>query len=294
MRLYDTRRGDVVDFSAGPTVSLYVCGITPYDATHLGHAATYITFDVLQRRLLDRGHMVRYVRNVTDVDDDMLRAAAARGVHYLDLALAGTARFDADMTALNCLPPWSEPRATGAIANIRGLVDRLLGCGAAYLVDGHGFFDTSVPADFGDLAGVGHARMREIAGAWGEQPDDPRKRHPLDFVLWRPAQAGEPAWEARWGRGRPGWHVECSAIALRELGPTIDLHGGGIDLLYPHHESVRVQCEVATGQPFVRHWLPIPYLICPFLDSLTKMAAVRLRWKSTPVPLPMILKRNLS
>ena len=255
MRLYDTGRGEIVDFTPGPLVTLYVCGITPYDATHLGHAATYVTYDVLQRRLLDRGHEVRYVRNITDVDDDMLRAATARGVHYLDLAFAETARFDADMAALNCLEPWSEPRATGAIANIRGLIDTLLTGGAAYVVDGFVYFDTSVPVDFGALAGVGHERMREIAGAWGEGPDDPRKRNPLDFVLWQPSRPGEPSWEARWGQGRPGWHVECSAIVLRELGPTIDLHGGGIDLLYPHHESVKVQCEAATGQPLVRHWL---------------------------------------
>ncbi len=255
MRLYDTGRGEVVDFEPGPTVTMYVCGITPYDATHLGHAATYVTYDVLQRRLIDLGHEVRYVRNITDVDDDMLRAAAARDIHYLDLAFGETARFNDDMAALHCLEPWSEPRATGAISNIRGLIDTLLTRGAAYESDGIIFFDTSTPADFGALAGVGYDRMYEILGAWGEEPDDPRKRNPLDFVLWQPAAPGEPSWDARWGNGRPGWHVECSAIALREFGPTIDLHGGGIDLLYPHHESVRVQCEAASGQPFVRHWL---------------------------------------
>ena len=167
MRLYDTGRGEVVDFTPGPTVTMYVCGITPYDATHLGHAATYVTYDVLQRRLLDLGHEVRYVRNITDVDDDMLRAAADRDVHYLDLAFGEAARFDDDMRALNCLRPWSEPRATGAISNIRGLIDTLLTRGAAYEVDGFVFFDTTTPADFGALAGVGHDRMREIAGAWG-------------------------------------------------------------------------------------------------------------------------------
>lgn len=255
MRLYDTGRGEVVDFEPGPTVTMYVCGITPYDTTHVGHAATYVTYDVVQRRLIDLGHEVRYVRNITDVDDDMLRASAMRGVHYLDLAFGETARFDEDMAALNCLEPWSEPRASGAISNIRGLIDTLLTRGAAYQVDRTVFFDTSTPADFGALAGVGLDRMHEILGAWGEEPDDPRKRNPLDFVLWRPADPGEPWWGARWGTGRPGWHVECSAIALRELGPTIDLHGGGIDLLYPHHESVRVQCEAATGTTFVRHWL---------------------------------------
>ncbi|MEM9466515.1 MAG: cysteine--tRNA ligase [Actinomycetota bacterium] len=255
MRLYDTARGEVVDFTPDDLVTMYVCGITPYDATHLGHAATYVTYDILQRRLLDLGHEVRYVRNITDVDDDLLRAARERGVHYLDLAFGETARFDDDMAALNTLPPWSEPRATGVIANIRGIVDSLLTQGIAYVCDGTVYFDTSAADDFGGLARLGDSRMRDLAGEWGERPDDPAKRHPLDFVLWRPSGPGEPSWEARWGSGRPGWHVECSALALRELGPTIDLHGGGVDLLYPHHESCRAQSEAATGQPFVRHWM---------------------------------------
>ncbi|MEM9201553.1 MAG: cysteine--tRNA ligase [Actinomycetota bacterium] len=255
MWLYDTAQGEVAEFSPGDVVTMYVCGITPYDATHLGHAATYITYDILQRRLRDLGHEVRYVRNITDVDDDLLRAARTRGVHYLDLAFGETARFEDDMAALNTLPPWSEPRATGVIANIRGIIDSLLAQGIAYQVDGTVYFDTAAANDFGSLARLGHGRMVELADEWGEQPDDVRKRHPLDFVLWRPSAPGEPAWEARWGSGRPGWHVECSALALRELGPTIDLHGGGVDLLYPHHESCRAQCEAVTGQPFVRHWM---------------------------------------
>ena len=255
MYLYDTSRGEVAAFAPGETVTMYVCGITPYDATHLGHAATYVTYDVLQRRLIDRGHQVRYVRNITDVDDDIIRAARSRGVHYLDLAFGETARFDDDMAALNTLPPWSEPRATGAISNVRGLIDTLLTQGDAYLVDGAVYFDTQAANGFGSLARLGKDRMRQLAEEWGERPDDPAKRSPLDFVLWRPSDDGEPAWEARWGRGRPGWHIECSALALRELGPTIDLHGGGVDLLFPHHESCRAQCEAVTGQPFARHWL---------------------------------------
>lgn len=255
MRLYDTAVGEVIDFTPGPRVTMYVCGITPYDATHLGHAATYVTYDVLQRRLLDLGHDVRYVRNITDVDDDLLRVARARDVHYLDLAFAETARFGADMAALNTLPPWSEPRATGVIANIRGMVDTLLAQGSAYVANDTVYFDTAAAHDFGALARLGNDRMEEISGAWGERLDDPNKRNPLDFVLWRPSAPGEPSWEARWGRGRPGWHVECSALALSELGPTIDLHGGGVDLLYPHHECCRAQCEAVTGKPFVRHWM---------------------------------------
>ena len=255
MHLYDTSRGEITAFAPGEIVTMYVCGITPYDATHLGHAATYVTYDVLQRRLIDRGHRVRYVRNITDVDDDIIRAARQRDVHYLDLAFGETVRFDDDMAALNTLPPWSEPRATGAIGNIRGLIDTLLTQGDAYLVDGAVYFDTGAAKGFGSLARLGDDRMRQLAFAWGERPDDPDKRNPLDFVLWRPSDDGEPAWEAQWGRGRPGWHIECSALALRELGPTIDLHGGGVDLLFPHHESCRAQSEAVTGQSFVRHWL---------------------------------------
>ncbi len=255
MRLYDTRQGAVVPFEPGPVVSLYVCGITPYDATHLGHAATYLTYDILQRRLLDLGHEVRYVRNITDVDDDLLRAARRRDVHYLDLAFGETARFDDDMAALNTLPPWSEPRATGAIPDIRGVIDAVIEKGFAYVVDGTVFFDTVAWAEFGSLSGLGRDRMEVLAREWDESPEDPAKRDPLDFVLWKPSAPGEPAWEARWGSGRPGWHVECSALALRELGPTIDLHGGGVDLLYPHHECSNAQSEAATGQAFVRHWL---------------------------------------
>ena len=240
IHLYDTSRGEVTAFAPGETVTMYVCGITPYDATHLGHAATYVTYDVLQRRLIDRGHRVRYVRNITDVDDDIIRAARQRDVHYLDLAFGETVRFDDDMAALNTLPPWSEPRATGAIGNIRGLIDTLLTQGDAYLVDGAVYFDTGAANGFGSLARLGDDRMRQLAAEWGERPDDPAKRNPLDFVLWRPSDDGEPAWEARWGRGRPGWHIECSALALRELGPTIDLHGGGVDLLFPHLSLIHI------------------------------------------------------
>ncbi len=255
IRLYDTAVGRVTEFSPGTEVSMYVCGITPYDATHLGHAATYVTYDVLHRRLVDLGHRVRYVRNITDVDDSILAAARSRGVHYLDLAFGEKARFDHDMESLNTLPPWSEPRATGAIPEIRGLIDASIKAGHAYVSGGSVYFDSSSVDSFGDLSGVGTERMRKLAAEWGENPSDPAKRNPLDFVLWRPSADGEPRWESRWGAGRPGWHVECSALAMRELGPTIDLHGGGVDLLYPHHECVRAQCEAVTGVPFVRHWL---------------------------------------
>jgi L-cysteine:1D-myo-inositol 2-amino-2-deoxy-alpha-D-glucopyranoside ligase len=255
MQLYETSVGRVVSFAPGPVVTMYVCGITPYDATHLGHAATYITYDILQRRLRDRGHETRCVRNITDVDDDMLEAAADRGVHYLDLAFAETRRFDRDMAALNALPPWSEPRASGAIPDIRGMVTAIVEKGFAYESGGGVYFDTRAYERFGRLSGFDRTRMLELAAEWREDPSDPAKRDPLDFVMWRPSADGEPTWESRWGPGRPGWHVECSALALRELGPTIDLHGGGSDLLFPHHECELAQMEAATGEPFVRHWL---------------------------------------
>lgn len=254
MRLYDTRRQAVVPFEPGPTVRMYVCGITPYDATHLGHAATYLTYDVLQRRLVDRGHEVRCVRNITDVDDDLLRRAREVGVHYLDLGTAQTKVFDADMAALGVLDPWDEPRATGAIPDIRGFIHRVVDQGHAYVVEGTVYFDVRSVDDFGEVSGLDRATMVRLARERGGDPDDPAKRHPLDFVLWRPSAPGEPAWESPWGAGRPGWHVQCSALALRDLGVTVDLHGGGSDLVFPHHECEAAQSRAVTGVPFVRHW----------------------------------------
>ena len=255
MRLYDTARRAVVPFEPGPVVTMYTCGITPYDATHLGHAATYVTYDVLQRRLRDLGHETRCVRNVTDVDDDLLRKARELGVHYLDLAAAETARFDADMVALNVVECWSEPRATSAIADIRGFIGMVLEHGHAYVSGGSVYFDVSTVDTFGQISHFTRDEMIELARQHGGNPDDPNKRDPLDFVLWQPSAPDEPAWESLWGPGRPGWHIECSALALRELDTTIDLHGGGSDLIFPHHECEAAQSEAATGVPFVRHWM---------------------------------------
>ncbi|MEI7624025.1 MAG: cysteine--tRNA ligase, partial [Actinomycetes bacterium] len=255
MHLYDTARREVVAFEPGPVVLMYTCGITPYDATHLGHAATYVTYDVLQRRLRDLGHETRCVRNVTDVDDDLLRKARELGVHYLDLAAAETARFDADMEALNVIECWSEPRATSAIADIRGFIGMVLDQGHAYESGGSVYFDVSSFDRFGQVSHYDRQEMIDLARQHGGNPDDPNKRDPLDFVLWQPSAPDEPSWESLWGPGRPGWHIECSALALRELDTTIDLHGGGSDLIFPHHECEAAQSEAATGQPFVRHWM---------------------------------------
>jgi L-cysteine:1D-myo-inositol 2-amino-2-deoxy-alpha-D-glucopyranoside ligase len=257
MRLYDTARGAVVPFEPGPVVQMYTCGITPYDSAHLGHAATYVTYDVLQRRLRALGHETRCVRNITDVDDDMLRKARELGVHYLDLAAEEVARFDEDMAALGLIPSWSEPRATSAIPDILGFIGMLLDTGHAYQAGGGVYFDsTSYPA-FGAVSHYDRPTMLELAAERGGNPGDPAKRDPLDFVLWQPSAPDEPAWDTLWGPGRPGWHIECSALAMRELGETIDLHGGGSDLIFPHHECEAAQSTAATGEPFVRHWMHV-------------------------------------
>jgi L-cysteine:1D-myo-inositol 2-amino-2-deoxy-alpha-D-glucopyranoside ligase len=257
MRLYDTARQAVVPFEPGPIATMYTCGITPYDAAHLGHAATYLTYDVLQRRLRDRGHRTECVRNVTDVDDDLLRKARQLGVHYLDLAAEEMARFDADMKALGLLPAFSEPRATSAIPDILGFIGMVLDSGHAYRAGGGVYFSVASYKRFGQVSHLGRPEMLALAAERGGNVDDPFKRDPLDFVLWQPSAPDEPAWESLWGPGRPGWHIECSALALRELGTTIDLHGGGTDLIFPHHECEAAQSEAATGQPFVRHWMHV-------------------------------------
>ncbi len=257
MYLFDTQRQQVVPFQPRPRVLMYTCGITPYDSTHLGHAFTFVAYDIVQRRLIDLGHEVRCVRNVTDVDDPLFAKARELGVHYLDLAAGEEARFNADMVALNALPIFSTPRASSAISDIRGFIGMVIERGFAYQSGGSVYFDVSKSPRFGELSRLDRTTMLELARERGGNVDDPHKRDPLDFVLWHPSAADEPSWDTMWGAGRPGWHIECSALALRELGTTIDLHGGGTDLIFPHHESERAQSEAATGEPFVRHWMHV-------------------------------------
>jgi len=257
MQLYDTARRGIFTLDAGPLVTMYSCGITPYDSAHLGHAYVYLTFDVLQRRLRDEGHETRCVRNVTDVDDDLLRKARELGVNYLDLAAQEMAIFERDMQHINLLPCYSEPRATSAIPEILTLIGKTFDQGLAYEVDGSVYFEVSKFPRFGQVSHESRASMLELAAIHGGRPDDPHKRDPLDFVLWQPSLEDEPAWESRWGAGRPGWHIECSALALRDLGETIDVHGGGRDLAFPHHECEAAQSEAVTGAPFVKHWLHV-------------------------------------
>jgi L-cysteine:1D-myo-inositol 2-amino-2-deoxy-alpha-D-glucopyranoside ligase len=257
MQLYDSARRGVFPLEVGPVATLYSCGITPYDSAHLGHAFVYLSFDVLTRRLIDAGHEVRCVRNVTDVDDDMLRKARELGVNYLDLAAQEMATFERDMKLINLLPVFAEPRATGAIPEILTLIGRTFDHGLAYEVDGCVYFEVSKFPRFGQVSHESRDAMLVLAALHGGNPEDPNKRDPLDFVLWQPSLGDEPAWESRWGAGRPGWHIECSALALRELGETLDVHGGGRDLAFPHHECEAAQSESVTGAPFVKHWMHV-------------------------------------
>ena len=257
MRLYDTSRREIVDFTPGDDVKMYVCGVTPYDATHLGHAFTFVAYDILIRRLLDTGRSVKCVRNVTDVDDPLFAKARELGIHYLDLAAREEQRLEDDLRAMNFIPMYSTPRASSAISDIRGFIGMVLDRGYAYEAGGSVYFDVGRYAEFGSVSHYDRTKMLMLARERGGNVDDPHKRDPLDFVLWQPSAADEPSWDTIWGAGRPGWHIECSALALRELGATIDLHGGGTDLIYPHHECERAQSEAATGQPFVRHWMHV-------------------------------------
>ena len=294
MHLYDTAKREIVPFTPGPMVLMYTCGITPYDATHLGHASTFLVYDILQRRLIDKGHDVRCVRNVTDVDDPLFAKARELGVHYLDLAAGEEARFNRDMVALDVLPVYSTPRASSAISDIRGFIGMVLDRGFAYTAGGSVYFDVSKFPTFGEVSHYSHEQMIEFARQRGGNVDDPHKRNPLDFVLWHPSADDEPSWDATWGPGRPGWHIECSALALRELGTTIDLHGGGSDLIFPHHECERAQSEAATGEQFVRHWMHVAMVfkdgekMSKSLGNLVFVDQLRTQWDPRSIRLAVI------
>lgn len=294
MRLYDTAKREVVPFTPGKEVLMYTCGITPYDATHLGHASTFLMYDILQRRLIDLGHTVKCVRNVTDVDDPLFAKARELGVHYLDLAAGEEARFNRDMVALNALPVFSTPRASSAITDIRKFIGEVLDRGFAYAAGGSVYFDVTKFPSFGEVSRYSHEQMIEFARQRGGNVDDPHKRNPLDFVLWHPSADDEPAWETAWGAGRPGWHIECSALALRELGTTIDLHGGGSDLIFPHHECERAQSEAATGETFVKHWMHVAMVfkdgekMSKSLGNLVFVDKLRTEWDPRSIRMAII------
>jgi L-cysteine:1D-myo-inositol 2-amino-2-deoxy-alpha-D-glucopyranoside ligase len=228
-------RGLVTTTPEGPA-RLYVCGITPYDATHLGHAATYVAFDLLNRAWRSAGHGVRYVQNVTDVDDPLLERATRDGVDWVALAERETELFRQDMTALRVLPPDDYIGVVESIPLVVTEIERLVAVGSTYSVDDDLYYSVSADPTFGDVSGLAREEMLRIFPERGGDPDRPGKRDPLDALLWRAERPGEPAWDSPFGRGRPGWHIECSAIAMEYLGGTFDVQGGGNDLVFPHHE----------------------------------------------------------
>lgn len=232
---------------------LYVCGITPYDATHMGHAATYVGFDLLHRAWINAGHAVTYVQNVTDVDDPLLERATKVKVDWVELAERETELFRQDMTALRVLPPQHYVGAVESIPLVVDLVQRMEAAGAIYRVEDDLYFSVTADPAFGAESGLDRAAMLEIFPERGGDPDRPGKKDPLDCVVWRGERPGEPSWESPFGPGRPGWHVECTAIALEHLGGTLDVQGGGSDLVFPHHEMCAGHAHVATGgTPFAR------------------------------------------
>jgi cysteinyl-tRNA synthetase len=232
-------------------VRMYVCGVTPYDYSHIGHARSAIVFDVIRRYLEYTGVRVKMVRNYTDVDDKIIRRANEEGVASAEVAKRYIEAERRDMEALGVLPPDVAPMATGHIAEMVALIERLVAKSVAYVVDGDVYFEIRRFPSYGRLSGKNLDEL--LAGARVEV--DERKRDPRDFALWKAAKPGEPSWPSPWGAGRPGWHIECSVMAIRYLGETFDIHGGGTDLIFPHHECEIAQSEADTGKPFARYWL---------------------------------------
>ncbi len=259
MRLFNTQTGQVERFTAiDDKVGIYVCGVTPYDTTHAGHAFTFLTFDVLVRYLRHEGFDVTYVQNVTDIDDDILRKARETGVAWDELGSRETEKYLQDMRDLNALDFDHYTRATEHVPGMISLIESLIANGNAYEKNGNVYFSVDSDPEFGKLSHIPRAEMLPIANERGNTPDDPNKRDPLDFVLWQAAAPGEPTWESPWGPGRPGWHIECSAMSRAYLGDTVDIHGGGYDLVFPHHECEIAQSENATGvEPFARYWMHV-------------------------------------
>ena len=286
LRLYDTRRRAVVPFRPlSRPITLYVCGVTPYDTTHLGHARTFLMFDVLVRHLEAGGKAVRYAQNVTDIDESILQRASRDGVDWRDLGRREERAFLRDMRALGWRRPDVMPHATRELPAMRLMIDALARNGHAYEIKGGVYFDTSRHPMYGELSRFSKDRMRRILAAQDDAAlDDPERRHPIDFALWRRVPSG-PTWPSRYGRGRPGWHIECSAMSLRHLGARIDIHGGGSDLIYPHHENEIAQSEGATGKrPFVGWWMhtgPVRLEAEKMSKSLGNMIFVRTALETT-------------
>ncbi len=246
-----TRRKEDLAPGRGGEMRIYVCGVTVWDASHIGHGRSAIVFDVIRRYIRHRGYAVKFVRNFTDVDDKIIRRANQEGVSAQEISERYIAEYRADMASLGVLPADVEPKATEHVPQMIALIERLIRQGVAYPVEGDVYFEVRRFPGYGKLSGKNLEELQ--AGARVEV--DERKRDPLDFALWKATKPGEPAWKSPWGEGRPGWHIECSAMAMQYLGETLDMHGGGEDLIFPHHENEIAQSEAATGKPFARHWL---------------------------------------
>jgi cysteinyl-tRNA synthetase len=236
-------------------VSIYCCGVTVYDLCHLGHARSYIAWDVLRRYLLWSGYRVTFVQNYTDIDDKILGRAAQEGSSMQAVSERNIEAFVTDMARLNILPPDRMPRATQSLDAIRSLITELEAKGAAYSADGDVYFAVMKHADYGKLSGRDLAEQQDNAAGRVATAEEARKQHPFDFALWKGSKPGEPSWESPWGPGRPGWHIECSAMVREELGDTIDIHLGGADLIFPHHENEIAQSEAASGHELAHYWL---------------------------------------
>ena len=255
VRVHDTATNALVETRPDGPARMYVCGITPYDATHIGHAATYVAFDLLNRAWHNAGHDVVYVQNVTDVDDPLFERAAKVGIAWRDLAARETELFRQDMAALRILPPDHFPGAEESLDLIVGLIQRLQDAGAIYAVDDDLYFSVATDPAFGEESGWTREQMLAVFGDRGGDPDRPGKKDPLDCLVWRAERPGEPALESALGRGRPGWHVECTAMALDLLGERFDVQGGGTDLVFPHHEMCASEAQVLTGAPYAQAYV---------------------------------------
>jgi cysteinyl-tRNA synthetase len=259
LALFNTLTKETEPFAPAGEVTLYVCGITPYDTTHLGHARVNVVFDVLVRHLHHRKVDVFYVQNVTDIDDSLLERASELGLPYDDLGDRNMSVYFDDLGALGMLPAHNYPRATEAIEQMKAVIEQLLRSGHAYRVDGDVYFRIASKPTYGELSRLTREEMIELERHQDASTiDDPRKEDELDFPLWRAAGPGEPSWDSPWSPGRPGWHIECSTLVLNNLGRQIDIHGGGEDLIYPHHENEIAQSEAVTGaRPFARVWMHV-------------------------------------
>ena len=256
LRLHDTATGSVRSTAPGRIARMYVCGITPYDATHLGHAATYVAFDLVHRYWLDLGHRVHYAQNVTDVDDPLIERAAQTGQDWAALAVSETRLFGEDMTALSVLPPTSYVGVVEALPSVAEWISRLRKLGQVYAVGEDLYAEVTEAPGFGSVSGLTRDEMRLLFAERGGDPARPGKRDALDSLVWQAPRPHEPAWELPIGRGRPGWHIGCTAIALDHLGTGFDLQGGGSDLAFPHHEMCAALGRAATGaEAFARHYV---------------------------------------